>query len=75
METAAAEPLLAASHSLVLEEHDTSSKLGKLCLDNGIEEIGTEMKANSATLTDNETSGKEKKRKSSYCGNYILTHL
>jgi len=37
--------------------------MGKLCLDNGIEEIGTEMNAISALLRDNETYGKEKKKK------------
>lgn len=37
--------------------------MGKLCLDNGIEEIGTEMNAISALLRDNETYGKEKKKR------------
>jgi len=37
--------------------------MGKLCLDNGIEEIGTEMNAISALLRDNETYGKKKKKK------------
>lgn len=37
--------------------------MGKLCLDNGIEETGTEMNAISALLRNNETYGKEKEKK------------